>query len=72
MATKNDSPVYYVTHYSHNNKNREYRTKALTPFHAHIRKVYPKAYTVQCDTSIPFPLGVFSVIIARGQVEVAS
>jgi len=57
--------IYHVTHYSHNGKARKYQTKALTPMHEYIRVKYPKAYTVRCDPSIPFPFGVWSEVIFR-------
>ena len=50
-------------------QQREYRTLKLTPMHPHIRNTYPGAYTCRCDTSVDWPFGVFTEVIARSEAK---
>jgi hypothetical protein len=75
MAKRNDSPVYYVTHWvevkNGKKKAREYATKSLTPMHEHLRKTFSSGYTVKCDKSVKWPLGVWAEIIFESADQLA-
>lgn len=57
--------VYFETQYNHNGKFKTYRTKSLTNYHSMLRNTYG-GVTIKCDTTIEWPFGVFSEVIARG------
>lgn len=47
-------------------RTRRYRSKELTPEHARLRESSAgSADTCRCDTSIPWPFGVYAEVIAK-------
>jgi hypothetical protein len=64
MAKKNESPLSYCTKYIVKGQYRQYHTKTLTDFHAHIRNTYGGT-TMELDTSVDWPFGVFAKVVAR-------
>jgi hypothetical protein len=70
--------IYYQTSWSQLVKKRKgpkkgktvkehktYETKSLTSMHTIIRREYQHAITLKCDTSIPWPFGVWAEVIAK-------
>ena len=65
-------PEYYVTEVwvEKDKKWARYKTKSLTQYHARLRVSYPKSRTMKCDTTVDWPFGVWSEVIAEGDFYV--
>lgn len=42
-----------------------YRTKSLTPYHAHLRAAHPSASTIECTVDPTWFGGIFAVVIEQ-------
>ena len=61
--------IYYQTKYIKFVKGQKkfltYETKKLTGMHQNIRNIYPGSVTIMCDTSIPWPFGVYAEVVKK-------